>query len=63
MSAGIVFLLGMLLVVVGVPLMWGSARIAANAPLAVTYAWFIFLTALLIAGLVYGVMVALSLPL
>ena len=63
LTAGIILVLVALMVLVGVPILWGSNRIASNAPVAVVYGWFALLTALMLGALVYAIIVALSLPL
>ena len=63
MTAGIIIVVLALGVVVGGPLLWGSTRIAVNAPTAVVYGWFALLTALMLGALVYAIIVALSVPL
>ena len=63
MTAGIILVVLALGVMVGVPILWGSTRIARNSPAPVVYGWFALLTLLMLGALVYAIIVALSIPL
>ena len=63
LTAGIILVVFALGVLIGVPILWGSTRIASSSPAPVVYGWFALLTVLMLGALVYAIIVAMSIPL